>query len=217
MAESLCLPGIFHMFDKSIYFFRLDSFQVVTYADIKLISVRGAKAIFLCHKRQQKPGLDILILRLWHVQLGRPFAVITLVLCPDTRFVHTGCQLLPVHFLDSFQFKKPAPGHIRRHNILRQLAVWPCRRSDHCFQFPSENLFRMICLSPVRSVYTEYISFFAIFCPYPVQKLFKWHTCHAVTHSLFLLVFRIFLSSSFFILFFYLPIFCSSVFNLSCM
>ena len=116
--EGFCISCILHTFNECVDFLRLDALQIITNTDIELETIHTAKAVFLCHKGKQKPCLNVFILCLRNIKLGRPLTVVSFIIRFDTWLVDTCCQFITIHDLNGFQFKETAAGIIRSRNIL---------------------------------------------------------------------------------------------------
>ena len=116
--EGFCISCILHTFNECVDFPRLDTLQIITNTDIELETIHTAKAVFLCHKGKQEPCLNVFILCLRNIKLGRPLTVVSFVIRFDTWLVDTCCQFITIHDLNGFQFKETAAGIIRSRNIL---------------------------------------------------------------------------------------------------
>ena len=137
--ECLSIFCILHALNKCINLFGFDTCQIVSHTDVELESIHASQSVFLCHKGQKEPCFDIFILRLLYIQLGRPLTVVALIIRFDTWFVDTRCQFSTVHNLNSFQLEKTRSCIIRSNDILCQLAVRACCRSNRGLQFSSKN------------------------------------------------------------------------------
>ena len=166
--ERLGSRCILHAFDKGVDLLRLDSCQIIAYADVKLVPTHAAKSILPGHECQEEPRLDIFFLCLRHIQFGGPLAVIALVIRFDAWLIHAGRQLRAVHNLHRLQFKEPAASIIGRRNILGQLTVGSGSRADRRLQIPSEDGQIPAFCRHIRSVYAKYGSFCIMLCPDPI-------------------------------------------------
>ncbi len=170
-SERIRLLCIFHILDKGIDLFRLDARQIISYTDVELESRHTAKTILLCHKCEKKPRLNILLLRLGHVKLCGPLAVIALIIRLDARLIYTGRKFSAVHDLHSLKLKEPAPGVVSRRNILGKLAVRTRRRSNRRLEASPEDLLSVSFICSVRVSHPKYTSPFFMLRPYPVKEL----------------------------------------------
>ena len=164
LLKYFCIPGFLHAVDKSINLFFFNSCKIIAYGNIKLEAVCSSKTKLLCHYMKNKPCFNIFSHSLRHIELCGPLAVIAFVLCQDTRTVNAGCQLIAVHFLNSFQLKESCSCIIGSHNILSQLCVGACCRADGSLKISSENLHILCRICLISPVYAKYSSFFLMFC-----------------------------------------------------
>ena len=153
--ECLGIFCILHALDKGIDLFRFDAGQIVSDTDVELESIHASQSIFLCHKGQQKPCFDIFILRLRYIQLSRPLTVVALIIRFDTWFVDARCQLCTVHNLNGLQLEETCSCIVRSNDILCQLAVRTCCRSDRGLQFSSKNSLYLLRICHVWSMYSK--------------------------------------------------------------
>ena len=180
--KCLRLACILHTLDECVHLLGLDACQIIAHTDIELIAVHTSKSVFLRHERKQEPCLDVLLLRLRHIELCGPLTVIAFVIRLNTGLIHTCGKLGPVHDLHRLQFEEPAPCIVGCRNILRKLAVRACRRSDRRLKPASEDGLRLLTVRRIRSMYSKYRILLVMLSPNPVQQLFKRHTCHNITH-----------------------------------
>ena len=166
--EGVGLLRVHHVVDKGIDLLGLDALQVIAHADVELVAHRASQPVFLCHKSKQKPCLDIFVLSLGHVELRRPLTVVALILRQDTGLVDACRKLRSVHDLYGLQFEETASRIVGCRDILRQLAVWACRRADGRLQLPSEDGLCLSLICHIGAVYSKYGSFFVMLCPNPV-------------------------------------------------
>ena len=181
--EYFCIFGIHHAVDKIVDLGLFDSGKIISDRNVKLESVCCSKAKFLRHYMKHKPCFDIFSHGLRHIQFRGPLTVITLVLCQNARTVDTCSQLFSIHFLYRFQLKETGAGIVGCNDILCQLCVWTCSRSDGSFQISSENLHVFISRSCIRAMYPKYGSFCLLFFQYPIHDLPERHTGHYFTHD----------------------------------
>ena len=117
------LGGILHLAEVLVDLGALDALQVIAHGHVENKPVRVSQTAGLRQYLAGKPGLDVLLIGLRHVEFRGPLAVITLILRQDTGAVDTGGQLRAVHLLYSLQLKEPGSGEIGGDDILRQLGV----------------------------------------------------------------------------------------------
>ena len=123
LLENGGLAGVDHAVQEVVDLLALDARQVVAHGHIEHEAVGVAQAVDLGHHFQGAPGLHIFLKGLLDVQLGRPLAVVALVLRQDAGTVDAGGQLRAVHLLDGLQLEKPGAAEVTGDDVLGQLGV----------------------------------------------------------------------------------------------
>ena len=129
------LGGILHLVEVLVDLGALDALQVIAHGHVENKPVRVSQTAGLRQYLAGKPGLDVLLIGLRHVEFRGPLAVITLVLRQDAGAVDTGGQLRAVHLLYSLQLKEPGSGEIGGDDILCQLGIGPGGRAKGRLNF----------------------------------------------------------------------------------
>ena len=115
--------SVLHALNVRIDLGTLDALEVIAHGHVKDKSVRAAQAVLASDEVAGKPCLHVLGKSLRNLELGRPLAVVALVLCHNAGLVHTLGELLAVHNLNGLELKEAGAGHIRGHDVLGKLRV----------------------------------------------------------------------------------------------
>ena len=123
LLENGGLAGVHHAVQEVVDLLALDTRQVVAHGHVEHEAVGIAQAVDLGHDLQGAPGLHILLKGLLDVQLGRPLAVVALILRQDAGAVDAGGQVGAVHLLHRFQLEKPGAAEVAGDDVLGQLGI----------------------------------------------------------------------------------------------
>ena len=173
MLELIRVLGLHHVIDEGVDLRSLDAGKVITDRDVELETVLAAEAVLFSYEIQHDPGIDIFMLRFRNGELCGPLAVVTLVICLDTGLVHTGSQLTSVHLLNGLQLEEPCSGIVGGNDILGQLGVGTCRRTDDGLERASEDFLRVSRIGNIWTADTEYAAMRIMLASHPVKELFK--------------------------------------------
>jgi hypothetical protein len=99
-----------------------------------------------------------------------------------TKELPAGGKLSAVHNLYSFELKKASAGKISCCDVLCQLAVRTCSRTERKLQLAVKECERLLFLRDIRCVHAEHTALFLILCADPGQKLRKRNAFHDITH-----------------------------------
>ena len=174
-----------HSVNKGIDLFSLNSCKIISYGNIKLEPILCTQTEFFCNHMKDKPCLDVFAHRVRNSQLSRPFAVIALIICKNTRFIHTCRKLCTIHLLNRLQFKETGSCIIRSDDILCKLGVGTGCRSHWCLQVSGKNSHIILRICCIWAMYPKYsvLPFFLL--KDPVHQLPERHTCHNIAHIYF--------------------------------
>ena len=98
--------GVLHALDVGVDLGALDALQVITHGHVEDKAVRAAQAVLASDEVAGEPCLHVLGKSLRNLELGRPLAVVALVLRHDAGLVHTLGEFLAVHHLNGLELKE---------------------------------------------------------------------------------------------------------------
>ena len=179
------LARVHHVVDIGVDLAALDAVQVVADGHIEHEPVGIAEAVDLAHDLERAPGLDVLVLRLLHGQLGRPLLVVALVSGEDTGAGNTGGKLRAVHFLHGLDLEKARAGGIGRDDILRKLAVGAGGGAKRCFDALAEDR-QALAACVIVLMNAEHIAALRVFARHPVHQRVERNGIHFFRHYFFL-------------------------------
>ena len=179
------LARVHHVVDIGVDLAALDAVQVVADGHIEHEPVGIAEAVDLAHDLERAPGLDVLVLRLLHGQLGRPLLVVALVSGEDTGAGNTGGKLRTVHFLHGLDLEKARAGGIGRDDILRKLAVGAGGGAKRCFDALAEDR-QAFAACVIVLMNAEHIAALRVFARHPVHQRVERNGIHFFRHCFFL-------------------------------
>ena len=179
------LARVHHVVDIGVDLAALDAVQVVADGHIEHEPVGIAEAVDLAHDLERAPGLDVLVLRLLHGQLGRPLLIVALVSGEDTGAGNTGGKLRAVHFLHGLDLEKARAGGIGRDDILRKLAVGAGGGAKRCFNALAKDR-QALAACVIVLMNAEHIAALHIFARHPVHQRVERNGIHFFRHCFFL-------------------------------
>ena len=106
LIPNLGAAGVLHALDVGVDLGALDALEVIAHGHVKDKAVRAAQAVLASDQVAGKPCLHVLGKGLRNLELGRPLAVVALVLRHDAGFVHTLGEFLAVHHLNGLELKE---------------------------------------------------------------------------------------------------------------
>ena len=174
--------GINHAVDVSLHLGLLDAFEVVAHAHVEdEIGILGLAGECRLDEMDGEPGLQILVIGLLKRVLGGPFHVVAFVTGVDAGLG----DLQMVHDLDSLEFHEPAADHIGTDDVLGELRMRTCRRSQRSGALLSEDLNGMLSvrLEEILLVDPENAAVVAVFLENPSDQFLEWNGTHSITHK----------------------------------
>ena len=114
---------VHHVVDVAVDLAALDALEVVADGHIEHEPVGIAETVDLADDLERAPGLDVLVLRLRHGQLGGPLLIVALVGGEDAGTGHAGGKLGAVHLLYGLDLEEARAGEVGGDDVLRELAV----------------------------------------------------------------------------------------------
>ncbi len=176
---------VLHVLDVGVDLGALDALEVVADAHVEDEAVGVAQPELAGDELAGPPGLDVLVLRLGHGQLGRPLAVVALVLGNDAGLGHALRELLAVHDLDGLELEEARAGHVGGNDVLRELAVRAGGRAEGRLDLLGEDGLGAA-LVAVGLADAEDRALLGVLGQDPVHKLGKRNGPHDVAHKRFL-------------------------------
>ena len=180
--------GILHALDVGIDLGALDALQVITHGHVEDKSVRTSQAVLASDQVAGEPCLHVLGKGLRNLELGRPFAVVALVLSHDAGLVHTLGELLAVHNLDGLELKETRTGHVGCHDVLGKLRVGAGSRAKRGLDALVKNGKRALLVGRDHLAHAKDGVLGLMLLDDPVHQLRKRDRPHDVAHSEFLSV-----------------------------
>ena len=106
LVPNVGAAGVLHALDVRIDLGALNALEVITHRHVKDKAVRATQAVLASDQVAGEPCLHVLGKGLRNLELGRPLAVVALVLRHDAGLVHTLGELLAVHHLNGLELKE---------------------------------------------------------------------------------------------------------------
>ena len=175
--------GVLHALDVGIDLGALDAFQVIAHGHVKDKAVRAAQAVLASDQVAGKPCLHVLGKGLRNLELGRPLAVVALVLRHDAGLVDALGELLAVHNLNGLKLKEAGTGHIRGHDVLGKLRVGTGGRAKRSLDALVKNGKRTLLVGRDRLAHAKDGVLSLVLLDDPVHQLRKRDRPHDVAHN----------------------------------
>ena len=172
-----------HVVDVAVDLHTLDALEVVADGHVEHEAVGISEAIDLRENLQRAPRLDILVLRLPDLQLGRPLLVVAFVRGQDAGTRHAAGQLFAVHLLDGLDLEEARTGHVGRDDVLRQLAVRAGGGAERRLDALTEDGERLA-RGVIRHVNAEDFALTGVFCDDPVHQRPERDRIHSFRHEI---------------------------------
>ena len=172
-----------HVVDVAVDLHTLDALEVVADGHVEHEAVGIAEAIDLGENLQRAPRLDILVLRLPNLQLGRPLLIVAFVRGQNAGTRHAAGQLFAVHLLDGLDLEEARTGHVGRDDVLCQLAVRAGGRSERRLDALTEDGERLA-RGVIRHVNAEDLALAGVFCDDPVHQRPERDRIHSFRHEI---------------------------------
>ena len=183
LVPNLGAGGVLHALDIGVDLGALDALEVIAHGHVKDKTVRAAQAVLASDQVAGKPCLHVLGKGLRNLELGRPLAVVALVLCHDAGFVHTLGELLAVHNLNGLELKEARTGHIRGHDVLGQLRIGTGSRAKRSLDALVKNGKRTLLVGRDHLTHAKDGVLGLVLLDDPVHQLRKRDRPHDVAHS----------------------------------
>ena len=115
--------GVLHALDVGVNLGALNALEVIAHGHVEDKAVRAAQAVLASDQVAGEPCLHVLGKSLRNLELGRPLAVVALVLRHNAGLVDTLGELLAVHNLNGLELKEARACHVGCHDVLGKLRI----------------------------------------------------------------------------------------------
>ena len=183
LVPNLGAAGVLHALDVGVDLGALDALQVITHRHVKDKAVRAAQAVLASDQVAGEPCLHVLGKSLRNLELGRPLAVVALVLRHDAGLVHTLGELLAIHNLNGLELKEAGTGHVGCHDVLGKLRVGAGGRAKRSLNALVKNGKRALLVGRDHLAHAKDGALGLILLDDPVHQLRKRDRPHDVAHS----------------------------------
>ena len=180
--------GVLHALDVGVDLGAFDALQVITHGHVEDKAVRAAQAVLASDQVAGKPCLHVLGKSLRNLELGRPLAVVALVLRHNAGLVDTLGELLAVHNLNGLELKEAGTGHVGCHNVLGQLRIGTGGRAKRSLDALVKNGKRALLVGRDHLAHAKDGALSLVLLDDPVHQLRKRDRPHDVAHNEFLSV-----------------------------
>ena len=175
--------GVLHALDVGVDLGALNTLEVITHGHVEDKAIRAAQTVLASDQVAGKPCLHVLGKGLRNLELGRPFAVVALVLSHDAGLVDALGELLAVHNLDGLELKEARTGHIRGHDVLGQLRVGTGSRAKRSLDALVKNGKRTLLVGRDHLAHAKDGVLGLVLLDDPVHQLRKRDRPHDVAHN----------------------------------
>ena len=183
LVPDLGAAGVLHALNVRIDLGALDALEVIAHGHVKDKAVRAAQTILAGNQVAGKPCLHVLGKGLRNLELGRPLAVVALVLRHDAGLVHTLGELLAVHHLNGLELKEAGTGHVGCHDVLGQLRVGAGGRAKRGLDALVKNGKRALLVGRDHLTHAKDGALSLVLLDDPVHQLRKRDRPHDVAHN----------------------------------
>ena len=183
LVPNLGAAGVLHALDVGVDLGALDALEVIAHGHVKGKTVRAAQAVLASDQVAGKPCLHVLGKGLRNLELGRPLAVVALVLRHDAGLVHTLGELLAVHNLNGLELKEARAGNIGCHDVLGQLRIGTGGRAKRSLDALVKNGKRALLVGRDHLTHAKDGALGLVLLDDPVHQLRKRDRPHDVAHN----------------------------------
>ena len=183
LVPDLGAAGVLHTLDVGIDLGALDALEVITHGHVKDKAVRAAQAILASNEVAGEPCLHVLGICLRNLELGRPLAVVALVLRHDAGLVDALGKLLAVHDLDGLELKEARARHIGGNDVLGKLRVGAGGRTKRSLDALVKNGKRALLVGRDHLAHAKDGALGLVLLDDPVHQLRKRDRPHDVAHN----------------------------------
>ena len=175
--------GVLHALDVGVDLGALNTLEVITHGHVEDKAVRASQAVLASDQVAGKPCLHVLGKGLRNLELGRPLAVVALVLRHNAGFVHTLGELLAIHHLNGLELKETRTGHVGCHDVLGQLRIGTGSRAKRGLDALVKNGKRALLVGRDHLAHAKDGVLGLVLLDDPVHQLRKRDRPHDVAHS----------------------------------
>ena len=175
--------GILHALDVGVDLGALNTLEVIAHGHVKDKTVRAAQTVLASDQVAGKPCLHVLGKGLWNLELGRPLAVVALVLRHDAGLVHTLGELLAVHNLNGLELKEAGTGNVGCHDVLGKLRIGAGGRAKRSLDALVKNGKRALLVGRDHLAHAKDGALGLVLLDDPVHQLRKRDRPHDVAHN----------------------------------
>ena len=183
LVPDLGAAGVLHTLDVGVDLGTLDALEVIAHGHVEDKAVRAAQAIFASDEVAGEPCLDVLGICLRNLELGRPLAVVALVLRHDAGLVDALGKLLAVHDLDGLELKEARARHIGGNDVLGKLRVGAGGRAKRSLDALVKNGKRALLVGRDHLAHAKDGALGLVLLDDPVHQLRKRDRPHDVAHN----------------------------------
>ena len=183
LVPNLGAAGVLHALNVRIDLGALDALEVITHGHVEDKTIRAAQAVLASDEVACEPCLHVLGKGLRNLELGRPLAVVALVLRHDAGLVHTLGELLAVHNLNGLELKEAGTGHVGCHDVLGQLRIGTGGRAKRSLDALVKNGKRALLVGRDHLAHAKDGALSLVLLDDPVHQLRKRDRPHDVAHN----------------------------------
>ena len=175
--------SVLHALDVGVDLGALNALEVITHGHVKDKTVRAAQTVLASDQVAGEPCLHVLGKGLRNLELGRPLAVVALVLSHNAGLVHTLGELLAVHNLNGLELKEAGSGHVGCHDVLGQLRIGTGGRAKRSLDALVKNGKRALLVGRDHLAHAKDGVLGLVLLDDPVHQLRKRDRPHNVAHN----------------------------------
>ena len=183
LVPDLGAAGVLHALNVCIDLGALDALEVIAHGHVEDKAVRAAQTILASDQVTGEPCLHVLGKCLRNLELGRPLAVVALVLRHDTGLVDALGELLAVHDLDGLELKEARTGNVGCHDVLGKLRVGAGGRAKRSLDVLVKNGKRTLLIGHDHLAHAKDGALGLVLLDDPVHQLRKRDRPHDVAHN----------------------------------
>ena len=183
LVPNLGAAGVLHALNVRIDLGALDALEVITHGHVEDKAVRAAQAVLASDEVAGEPCLHVLGICLRNLELGRPLAVVALVLCHDAGLVDALGELLAVHDLDGLELKEARACHVGCHDVLGKLRIGAGGRAKRGLDALVKNGKRALLVGRDHLAHAKDGALGLVLLDDPVHQLRKRDRPHDVAHN----------------------------------
>ena len=183
LIPNLGAAGVLHALNVRIDLGALDALEVITHGHVEDKTIRATQAVLASDEVACEPCLHVLGKGLRNLELGRPLAVVALVLRHNAGLVHTLGELLAVHNLNGLELKEAGTGHVGCHDVLGKLRVGAGGRAKRSLDALVKNGKRALLVGRDHLTHAKDGVLGLVLLDDPVHQLRKRDRPHDVAHN----------------------------------